>query len=84
MDFTLMRHQIYADTPTTPLTATEEKEMIQRFHQGDMDARRRLIECNLRFVIKMALNFRNQGLSLADLIQEGNLGLIEADRKSVV
>ena len=81
MDFASINHQIYADTPTTPLTATEEREMIRRFHHGDMEARRRLIESNLRFVIKMALNFRNQGLSLADLIQEGNLGLIEALEK---
>lgn len=76
-----MNHRIYADTPTTPLTLIEEQEMIRRFRRGDMEARRRLIECNLRFVIKMALNFRNQGASLADLIQEGNLGLIEALEK---
>lgn len=81
MDFASINHQIYAETPTTPLTASEEQEMIQRFHQGDMDARRRLIESNLRFVIKVSLNYRNQGLSLADLIQEGNLGLIEALEK---
>lgn len=81
MDYASINHQIYADTPTTPLTAIEEQEMIQRFHNGDMEARRRLIESNLRFVIKVSLNYRNQGLSLADLIQEGNLGLIEALEK---
>ena len=81
MDFASINHQIYADTPTTPLTASEEQDMIRRFHKGDMNARRRLIESNLRFVIKMSLNYRNQGLSLADLIQEGNLGLIEALEK---
>ncbi|MBN2329914.1 MAG: RNA polymerase sigma factor RpoD/SigA [Candidatus Omnitrophica bacterium] len=81
MDFSIINHEIYADTPTTPLSASEEREMMRRFQKGDMDARRRLIESNLRFVIKMALNYRNKGLSLADLIQEGNLGLIEALEK---
>lgn len=78
MENTLFNQHIYYDTPTTPLTATEEQDMIRRYQSGDPNARRRLIESNLRFVIKMALNYRNQGLSLADLIQEGNLGLIEA------
>lgn len=81
MDFSTINHQIYAETPTTPLSVSEEREMVCRYHNGDMDARRRLIESNLRFVIKISLNFRNQGLSLADLIQEGNLGLIEALEK---
>ncbi len=81
MDFSKINHQIYAETPTTPLSVSEEREMVCRYHSGDMDARRRLIESNLRFVIKISLNFRNQGLSLADLIQEGNLGLIEALEK---
>lgn len=81
MDFAFLNHQIYANTQTDPLTAEEERELVKRFQQGDIEARRRLIESNLRFVIKMALNFRNQGLALADLIQDGNLGLIEALEK---
>ncbi|MGI6455922.1 MAG: sigma-70 family RNA polymerase sigma factor [bacterium] len=55
--------------------------MILQHKNGDEEARRRLIESNLRFVVKMALGFRNQGVPLADLIQEGNLGLIEALEK---
>ncbi len=81
MNFTSVNHQIYSDTPTEPLTASEERKMVKRFHQGDLFARQRLIETNLRFVIKVALNYINKGLPLADLIQEGNLGLIEALNK---
>ncbi|MFB3785075.1 MAG: RNA polymerase sigma factor RpoD/SigA [bacterium] len=81
MDYASLNHQIYANTKTDPLTAEAERELVKRFQQGDIEARRRLIESNLRFVIKMALNFRNQGLALADLIQDGNLGLIEALEK---
>jgi len=66
------------DAPSEPLTIEMEKELIQRHRAGDAYARKRLIESNLRFVVKMALPYRNQGLSLSDLIQEGNLGLIEA------
>jgi len=81
MDFASLDHQIYANTQTDPLTAEEERELVKRFQQGDLEARQRLIESNLRFVIKMAMNYRNQGLALADLIQDGNLGLIEALEK---
>lgn len=65
----------------TPLTIEEERKVMQRYKRGDQEARRRLIESNLRFVIKMALGYRGQGIPLSDLIQEGNLGLIEALRK---
>lgn len=59
------------------LSPAEEKEISRRARQGDVEARRRLIEANLRFVIKMAIPYCNHGLSLEDLIQEGNLGLLE-------
>lgn len=62
----------------TPLTAEEERKLIRRFRRGSKAARERLIEANQRFIIRMAMQMRNQGLPLADLIQEGNLGLIEA------
>ncbi|MGI6454543.1 MAG: sigma-70 family RNA polymerase sigma factor [bacterium] len=62
----------------TPLTPEVEKELLARTMQGDQNARDRLVEANQRFVIRMAISYRNQGLSLPDLIQEGNLGLIEA------
>lgn len=62
----------------TPLSVETEREQIRLYKAGDKEARRKLIESNLRFVVKMALSYRNQGLSLADLMQEGSLGLIEA------
>jgi len=62
----------------TPLEADEERKLIRRFRRGSKSARDRLIEANQRFIIRMALQMRNQGLPVADLIQEGNLGLIEA------
>ncbi len=78
MDFEHIEKHVNHMAPTEPLTAEQEREFIHRHQQGDSYARKRLIESNIRFVIKLALQFRNQGLSLADLIQEGNLGLIEA------
>lgn len=81
MDSNTIDHQIYSDTPTEPLTASEEKKMVERYRKGDLYARQRLIETNLRFVIKVSLNYINQGLPLADIIQEGNLGLMEALEK---
>ncbi|RJP23467.1 MAG: sigma-70 family RNA polymerase sigma factor [Candidatus Omnitrophota bacterium] len=81
MDFTTINRCINSDTPTQPLSTTEEKELMRRCKNGDVVARRRLIECNIRFVVKLALNYRNQGLNLSDLIQEGTLGLIEALEK---
>ena len=68
-------------TDDTPLSVEEERCLIQRFRDGDEEARRRLIESNLRFVIKMAAQYRGYGVSLEDLVQEGNLGLIEALEK---
>ncbi|MFP4471664.1 MAG: RNA polymerase sigma factor RpoD/SigA [Bacteroidales bacterium] len=56
----------------------DEIELTRRIRQGDRDALSRLITSNLRFVISVAKKYQHQGLSLADLINEGNLGLIEA------
>jgi len=81
MDFAAINHCFNTEHSTTPLSAEEEQELIHHFKRGDVIARRRLIESNIRFVVKMAMNYRNQGLALADLIQEGNLGLIEALEK---
>ena len=61
-----------------PLTPNEEKIVLKKAVKDDPDARDRLVEANQRFVVRMAISYRNQGLSVADLIQEGNLGLIEA------
>ena len=61
-----------------PLDPVEEKAFLKKARKGLSPARDRLVEANQRFVIRMAISFRNQGISIADLVQEGNLGLIEA------
>ena len=71
--------QKIGETPL--LTADEEKALATRTKKGDQSAKQKLIEANLRFVVKVAKGYRNQGLPLLDLIQEGNLGLIEAIEK---
>lgn len=60
------------------LTAEEERELSKRIQKGDADARRELIECNLRLVVKIAKAFLTPDTSLLDLIQDGNLGLLKA------
>jgi len=60
------------------LTAEEELELGRRVQSGDQAARHRMIESNLRLVVKVAKRYTNRGLALSDLIQEGNLGLIRA------
>jgi len=63
------------------LTPEEEKELAIRAKAGDRDAIQMLIESNLRFVIKVAKKYRKSGLPLLELINEGNIGLIEAARR---
>lgn len=63
------------------LTVEEERELGRRAQNGDKDAVQKLIEANLRFVIKVAKKYRKSGLPLLDLINEGNVGLIEAARR---
>ena len=63
---------------TNLLTAEEERALARRIDQGDMAARDRMIESNLRLVVKIAKRYMNRGLPFLDLIEEGNLGLIKA------
>ena len=63
------------------ISVEEEVELAQRIRQGDEQALDKLTRANLRFVVSVAKQYQNQGLSLPDLINEGNLGLIKAAQK---
>lgn len=63
------------------ITAEEEVALSKRIQQGDEEALEKLTRANLRFVVSVAKQYQNQGLSLPDLINEGNLGLIKAARR---
>ena len=63
------------------ISVEEEVELAQRIKKGDRKALERLTKANLRFVVSVAKQYQNQGLSLPDLINEGNLGLIKAAQK---
>ncbi len=64
-----------------PITDEEEKQLASRIKKGDPEAIKRLIEGNLRFVVSYVKKYQGMGLSLLDLINEGNLGLVEAARR---
>ncbi|MBW6515795.1 MAG: RNA polymerase sigma factor RpoD/SigA [Candidatus Cloacimonetes bacterium] len=68
-----------SDTPT--LTREEEQKLAKRAKKGDQEAIQKLIESNLKFVVSIAARYQNRGLSYAELISEGNMGLIKAIEK---
>jgi len=63
------------------ITAEQEVELARRIKQGDREALEKLTKANLRFVVSVSKQYQNQGLSLPDLINEGNLGLIKAAQR---
>src|SRR5687767_11017258 len=63
------------------ITAEEEVELAKRIKQGDQMALEKLVKANLRFVVSVAKQYQNNSLSLNDLINEGNLGLVKAAQK---
>ena len=65
------------------ITVEEEVELAQAIKRGDRRALEKLTRANLRFVVSVAKQYQNQGLSLPDLINEGNLGLIKLPRNSM-
>lgn len=64
-----------------PLTSEEEKQLGRAIQAGDEDALRKMVESNLRFVVSFAKRYRGLGLSFLDLLNEGNIGLIEAAQR---
>src|SRR5437868_10852302 len=63
------------------ITPEEETTLAQKIHMGDQRALEKLTKANLRFVVSVAKQYQHQGLSLPDLINEGNIGLINAAHK---
>jgi RNA polymerase primary sigma factor len=63
------------------LTAQEEVDLARRIERGELDAKQKMVESNLRLVVSIAKNYRNQGLPFLDLIQEGAVGLVRAAEK---
>ena len=82
-DPTLDSLQLFLDgiAKTRLLTAAEEMDLAKRIERGDLAAKERMTEANLRLVVSIAKRYRNQGLPFMDLIQEGSIGLVRAVEK---
>lgn len=80
MEYSDQGFRIYLDeiASNRVLTAEEERELFQKIEEGDDAARQTVVDCNLKFVIRIARRFMGRGVPLEDLVQEGNLGLLEA------
>ncbi len=72
---------LYEIASKSLLFAEEEKSLARKLQAGDTIARKKMIEANLRLVVKIAHRYRHRGVSFSDLIEEGNLGLIHAVEK---
>jgi len=76
-----LKHYLEEMAKLPPVTEGEEKELAHRIREGDQAALRRLVEGNLKFVVSYVKKYAGMGLSLLDLINEGNLGLMEAAKR---